>query len=159
MLDLGCAPGGWVQVIAGQVGAGGRVIGVDRLRMTPVPWKWVDLLKGDITDPDFCEQIRDRWSRRVRVVTSDMAPDTTGIRFQDHVRSCELVRRALDLARSVLVPGGTFLAKLFQGEDAGGVLEEARKDFQKVKWVIPSSSRKESSEIYLLATGFQTDIV
>jgi 23S rRNA (uridine2552-2'-O)-methyltransferase len=157
VLDLGCAPGGWAQVIAGEVGPGGRVIGVDRLRTTPLPWKWVELLRGDMTDPAFCDKIREALRRQVRVVTSDMAPDTTGIRFQDHVRSCELVRLALALAESVLAPGGTFLAKLFQGEDAGGILEEARKGFRAARWVVPSSSRKESSEIYLLATGFRPE--
>lgn len=155
VLDLGCAPGGWMQVIAAAVGAGGRVVGVDRLRMDPLPLPWVEFIRGDLTDAAFRQELLERLDGRVRVVTSDMAPDTTGIRFQDHIRSCELVRHGLDLARNVLVPGGILLAKLFQGEDSGILLQEARGSFRTARWVVPDSSRKESSEIYLLATGFQ----
>jgi len=155
VLDLGCAPGGWMQVSARLVGPRGRVVGVDRVRMVQLPFPWVEFLRGDLTDVAFNAHLCGMLSGRVRVLTSDMAPDTTGIRFQDHVRSCELVRGALALARTVLLPGGALLAKLFQGEDAGALLEEARDVFRTAKWVVPESSRKESSEIYLLATGFQ----
>jgi len=157
VLDLGAAPGGWVQVIAGEVGTGGRVFAVDRVRIPPLPFEWVEFLQGDLLDLDFCQRLQDVLGCGIRVVTSDMAPDTTGIRFQDHVRSCELVRRALAVSRSVLAPGGTFLAKIFQGGDTRAVMEEARKDFRAARWIVPASTRKESSEMYLLSTGFQPD--
>jgi len=159
VLDLGCAPGGWLQVIAREVGASGRVFGVDRLHVAPLPMACVELLQGDLLDPLFCRNLEDLLGRIVRVVTSDMAPDTTGIGFQDHARSCQLVHRALDVSRRVLAPGGVFLAKLFQGQEAGAVLEDARRDFRTARWVVPTSSRKASSEIYLLATGFQPEAV
>jgi len=155
VLDLGCAPGGWLQVIASDVGPAGRVIGVDLLRVNPLPFRWVELLRGDLTDPSFRDRVREALPEKVRVVTSDMSPDITGIRFQDHIRSCNLVRNAFDFSREVLAPGGIFLAKLFQGEDAQEVKKEVGEVFEKTKWVVPESSRKKSAETYLLGTGFR----
>jgi 23S rRNA (uridine2552-2'-O)-methyltransferase len=154
VLDLGSAPGGWLQVIASEVGPAGRVLGVDLLRVTPLPFKWVGLLRGDIREPSFQEKVRDGLGEEVRIVTSDMSPDITGIGFQDHVRSCALVREAMGFSRGLLAPGGIFLAKLFQGEESEGLKKELARSFQKTKWVLPASSRKRSSEIYLLGTGF-----
>ena len=154
VLDLGCAPGGWLQVIAAEVGPRGKVLGVDRLPVKPLPFKWVTVERGDIRDAAFCEHFRSVIPGKVRVVTSDMAPDTTGVAFQDHVRSCELVLTAFGFAREALSPEGSFLAKLFQGEDAAGVMSELRTAFRKARWVVPVSSRKKSAEIYLLATGY-----
>jgi 23S rRNA (uridine2552-2'-O)-methyltransferase len=154
VLDLGCAPGGWIQVIAAEVGSRGRVVGVDLQSVKPLPWKWVELLQGNILDPGFQKRLSGILNKKVHVVTSDMAPDTTGISFQDHVRSCALVRQALDFSLEVLTPGGIFVAKLFQGEDSKGIMEDARKQFRKTRWIVPAPTRKESSELYLLGIGF-----
>jgi len=153
-LDLGCAPGGWLQVIAPEVGPSGRVVGVDRLTVRPLPFPWVEILRGDLLDPSFRDTLQASLEGKVHVVTSDMAPDTTGIGFQDHVRSCALVREALEIARRSLVPGGVFLAKVFQGEESQGLKAEAGLFFSSIRWVVPVSSRKESSEVYLLGNGF-----
>jgi 23S rRNA (uridine2552-2'-O)-methyltransferase len=155
VLDLGSAPGGWIQVIAHAVGPGGRVFGVDRLPVSPLPFAWVACLQGDILDPAFPQKLEVFLGGRVGVVTSDMAPDTTGVPFLDHARSCELVRQALDVSMDVLEPGGTFLAKLFQGEEARELQEGLRRSFRAVRWIVPASSRKASSEIYLLCGDFR----
>jgi 23S rRNA (uridine2552-2'-O)-methyltransferase len=154
VLDLGCAPGGWLQVIAAEVGSRGRVVGVDLQSVKPLPWKWVELLQGNFLDPEFQKRILAVLNEKVHVVTSDMAPDTTGVGFQDHVRSCALVRQALSFSLEVLAPGGGFVAKLFQGEDSKEVMEDARRRFRKTQWIVPASTRKESSELYLLGIGF-----
>ncbi len=155
VLDIGCAPGGWLQVIATEVGPSGRVVGVDRLSVKPLPYRHVLLLKGDMGDPELQERVKQTLGKPVHVVTSDMSPDLTGVSFQDHCRCCELVRSALDFSREVLAPGGTFLAKLFQGEELDPFVHQVRAHFEKTKRVVPGASRKGSSEIYVLAQGFK----
>jgi 23S rRNA (uridine2552-2'-O)-methyltransferase len=155
VVDLGCAPGGWVQVIAREVGSTGRVIGVDRDRVEPFPDPWVVLLEGDLTDADFQKALRTAVGGPAQAVTCDMSPDLSGVGFGDHVRSCELVRCACRFAREILVPGGTFLCKIFQGEELEGVVSELKQSFREVKRIVPPASRKASSEIYLLARGYR----
>ena len=154
VVDLGCAPGGWLQVIAEEIGAGGRVYGVDRTRVKLLPQNWVTLLQGDIRDAEFQKTLRETVGTRVRVVSSDISPDLSGVGFRDHARSCELVRCALHFARKVSAPGGIFLAKIFQGEDLERVIEEMQSVFRNVRRIVPPASRKESAEIYLLASGY-----
>ncbi len=155
VLDLGCAPGGWIQVIAPQVGTTGKVVGLDRLSVKAFSFPQVSLVKGDIADVELQERIRNIFSGPVRVVTSDLSPDLTGIHFQDHCRSCELVRIAFIFSQGLLDPGGIFLAKIFQGEDLEAVVQQLKSSFQQVKRVVPTASRKASAEIYLLAKGFR----
>jgi len=157
VVDLGCAPGGWLQVIAEEVGPSGSVIGLDRLSVRPLPQAWVTVLQGDIQDIDFQRLWRERLGRQVNAMTSDMSPDLSGVGFQDHHRSCDLVRCALVLAREILVPGGNLLSKVFEGEELNGLVRELRIDFREVKRVVPGASRKSSSEVYLMAKGFSCD--
>ena len=159
VLDLGCAPGGWLQVIARQVGAKGRVVGLDRLKVKSLPFPQVTTIRGDIGAASVQQQIRDLTGGSVRVVTSDLSPDLTGIRFQDHIHSCELVRLAFSCARDLLAPEGIFLAKIFQGEDLEAVVQEIKGQFKQIKRVIPAASRKTSTEIYLLAKGFRPSAI
>ena len=154
VLDLGSAPGGWLQVIAKEVGSSGTVFGVDRMPVKAFPQPWILVLKGDLTDSAFQNKVRERIEGRVHVVASDMSPDLTGVGFQDHYRSCELVRAAFDFSREMLMPGGIFLAKIFQGEELDLVLRNLKNSFSHVKRVVPSASRKASAEIYLLAKGY-----
>ena len=155
VVDLGCAPGGWLQLIAAEVGPKGRMVGVDLQKTRALASTNVELIQGDITRPEVQTRIRQALGGEAHVVTSDLSPNLTGIGFQDHLRSCELVRNALDVARRLLRPDGTFLAKVFQGEELESVVRELKDDFGQVRRIVPAASRKASSEIYLLARGFR----
>ena len=158
VVDLGCAPGGWLQLIAAEVGPKGRMVGVDLQKTRALPHENVVLIQGDITAPDVQCRIREALGGEAHVLTSDLSPNLTGIGFQDHLRSCELARTALAVARELLRPGGVFLAKVFQGEDLESVVQDLKEEFERVRRVVPSASRKASSEIYLLAKGFRGDL-
>ena len=155
VLDLGCAPGGWLQLIAAEVGPKGKAVGVDRQKTEALSYPNVALIQGDITRPEVQSRIREALGEDAHVVTSDLSPSLTGIHFQDHLRSCELVKHALAVARGVLAPGGIFLAKVFQGEELESIVRDLKEDFGQVRRVVPTASRKASSEIYLLARGFR----
>ena len=155
VVDLGCAPGGWIQGILAEVGPKGRVVGVDRSPIKPFSRPNVRLITGDIDDPEIQARAREALGGPAALVTSDLSPDLTGIRFQDHCRSCELVRTASRFAVRVLAPGGGFLAKAFQGEELDGLVSELRGSFEGVRRVVPAASRSTSSEIYLIARGYR----
>jgi 23S rRNA (uridine2552-2'-O)-methyltransferase len=155
VLDLGCAPGGWLQLIAKEVGPKGRVVGVDRQKTVVLHDPNVVLIQGDLTRSDVQQEIMRALGEQADVVTSDLSPHLTGVGFQDHLRSCELVRDALALVGGVLRPGGTFLAKVFQGEELEAVIRDLKDRFGQVRRIVPTASRKASSEIYLLARGFR----
>ena len=156
VLDLGCAPGGWLQLIAEEVGPKGKVVGVDRQRTKPLPHSNVTLIQGDLTESDVQKAVHPALGGHADVVTSDLSPNLTGIGFQDHLRSCELVKDAFVVAGGVLRPGGTFLAKIFQGGELESTIGDLKSQFGQVRRVVPTASRKASSEIYILARGFRT---
>lgn len=156
VLDLGCAPGGWLQLIAEEVGPKGKVVGVDRQQTKPLPYSNVTLIQGDLTESDVQKAVHPALGGHADVVTSDLSPNLTGIGFQDHLRSCELVKHALVVAGGVLRPGGTFLAKIFQGAELESTIGDLKSQFGQVRRVVPTASRKASSEIYILARGFRT---
>jgi 23S rRNA (uridine2552-2'-O)-methyltransferase len=157
VVDLGAAPGGWSQVAAARVGAGdgkGQVIAVDLVDIEPTPG--VDMLALDVTEAEALARIKAALAGgRADVVLSDMAPATTGHRSTDHLRVVALVESALDVAEALLAPGGTFLAKVFQGGAGGDLLARLKRSFAKVHHVKPKASRAESPEVYVLATGFR----
>jgi 23S rRNA (uridine2552-2'-O)-methyltransferase len=155
VLDLGCAPGGWLQLIAAEVGPKGKVVGVDLKKTEALSYANVALIQGDITRPEVQSRIRQVLGEDAHVVTSDLSPNLTGIHFQDHLRSCDLVKDALAVARGVLAPGGIFLVKVFQGEELESIIRDLKEDFGQIRRVVPSASRKASSEIYILARGFR----
>jgi 23S rRNA (uridine2552-2'-O)-methyltransferase len=155
VVDLGCAPGGWLQLIAAEVGPKGRMVGVDLQKTRALGSGNVELIQGDITASEVQSRVRQALGGEAHVVTSDLSPNLTGIRFQDHMRSCELVRTGLAVARELLRSGGIFLAKVFQGEELDAVVRELKDEFGEVRRVVPTASRKASSEIYLLAKGFR----
>jgi 23S rRNA (uridine2552-2'-O)-methyltransferase len=155
VLDLGCAPGGWLQVISEAVGPHGRVVGVDRNPVLMAGLRAnVSVLRGDASDPEVLARAKASMGGPVDVVTSDMAPDLSGVGFRDHARSCEIVRLVLRLCSQCLVPGGTLLAKVFEGEDLEALEQEVGAAFREVRRVVPRASRKASSEVYLLARGY-----
>jgi 23S rRNA (uridine2552-2'-O)-methyltransferase len=161
VLDLGAAPGGWSQIAAERVGAGeapgqgqGQVVAVDLTVIEHLPG--VELLLLDVTETDALDRIRAALkSGRADVVLSDMAAPATGHRATDHLRVVALVEAAFDLAEEVLAPGGTFLAKVFQGGAGQELLTRLKLSFAKVQHVKPKASRAESPEVYVLATGFR----
>ncbi len=156
VLDLGSAPGGWSQVAVAQVGDRGRVIASDILPMDSIAG--VEFIRGDFTDDEIFRQILDVIGEApVDLVISDMAPNMSGLNAVDQPRSMYLVELALDLARRVLAPGGSFVAKVFHGEGFEELMREARQHFDKVITRKPRASRPRSREVYLVATGFRRD--
>jgi 23S rRNA (uridine2552-2'-O)-methyltransferase len=153
VLDLGAAPGGWSQYAASRVGEGGHVLAVDIQDMDPIAG--VDLMRLDFMDRTAPSVIRDALGGPADVVLSDMAPAATGHRQTDHLRIMGLAEAALDFAREVLAPGGVFLAKVLQGGTEGALLAAMKREFARVRHVKPKASRADSSELYVLATGFR----
>jgi 23S rRNA (uridine2552-2'-O)-methyltransferase len=151
VIDLGCAPGGWLQVAA-ERGAG-AVVGVDLLAVEPLAG--ASVIQQDFTDPDCGPRLVELLGGPPQVILSDMAPNTTGHRKTDHLRIVGLIEAATDFAVEVLAPGGAFVTKTFQGGETGALLARLKKAFAHVRHVKPKASRAESSELYLLATGFR----
>ncbi len=155
VLDLGAAPGGWTQVAVERVGADGdaQVIGIDILEMDPIPG--AQIVQMDFMDADAPERLQHLLGGKVDVVLSDMAPSTTGHRKTDHLRIMGMCEAALDFAMECLHPGGTFLAKVFQGGSERDLLDQMKRHFLTVRHVKPKASRAGSSELYVIASGFK----
>jgi 23S rRNA (uridine2552-2'-O)-methyltransferase len=160
VVDLGAAPGGWSQIAAKRVGAAdgqgkgkGRVIAVDVLEMPEIAG--VSLAQLDFLAEDAPAKLAVLMGGRADAVLSDMAANTTGHRKTDQLRILGLVESAAAFATEVLNPGGTFLAKVFQSGADAELLAQLKRDFASVRHVKPASSRQDSSERYLLATGFR----
>ena len=153
VLDLGSAPGGWSQVAVEQVGHRGRVIASDILPMDNLAG--VEFIQGDFTEDSVFEAILAAINDTpVDLVISDIAPNLSGMNAVDQPRSMYLVELALDMARQVLAPGGSFVAKVFQGEGFDELIREARAAFGKVLTRKPQASRPRSREVYLVAKDF-----
>lgn len=156
IIDLGCAPGGWCQLAAQRVQsteASPRVVGIDLLPVDPIPG--VTLLEMDFMTPEADERLKAELGGLADGVISDMAANTTGHKKTDHLRIIGLAEAAVVFAREVLAPGGFFLCKLFQGGDTATLVTELKRDFATVRHVKPQASRADSSELYVLATGFR----
>jgi 23S rRNA (uridine2552-2'-O)-methyltransferase len=151
VVDLGCAPGGWLQ-IAVERGAK-AVAGVDLLPVDPLPGAMV--IQQDFTEPECGPRLVALLGGAPDVILSDMAPNTTGHRQTDHLRIVGLIEAAVDFAVEVLAPGGAFVTKAFQGGETGALLARLKQAFAHVRHVKPKASRAESSELYLVATGFK----
>jgi 23S rRNA (uridine2552-2'-O)-methyltransferase len=154
VVDLGAAPGGWLQVAAEEVGDSGTVVGVDLQRIDPIDG--VETVRGDMTEESTKEEIRDVGGDAVDVVVSDMAPNMTGEYSVDHARSVHLARQAFETALDVLDTGGDFAVKVFEGQDLDDFREDVDEEFQYVRTLRPDASRDSSSEVYLVAKGRMT---
>ena len=170
VVDLGAAPGGWSEIAARRVGAGGRVVALDILEMKAIPG--VEFLQLDFLDPSVPARLeavlggngegtgQANVEAKADVVLSDMAANATGHRQTDHLRIMALAEAAADFARQALAPGGAFLCKVLQGGTEAALLAELKRDFASVKHVKPPASRADSAELYLLAKGFRgTDMI
>ena len=151
VLDLGCAPGSWLLYSANLTGSTGRVIGIDLVPVTVNIPPHVRVYTGDILlmDADFFKSLGTDFN----VVISDMAPSTTGNKFLDSTRSFDLCLSALTIAQVTLCTGGSFVCKIFQGEDFKTFIDSVRSVFKNHKIFKPKSSRKASKEIYVIGFG------
>ena len=157
VVDLGAAPGGWSQIAAKRVGAAegkGRVVAIDLLEMGEIPG--VEFAQLDFHANDAPDKLRAMLGGgRADIVLSDMAANTTGHRKTDQLRIVGLVEIAAAFATEILNPGGVFLSKVFQSGADAELLAQLKRDFAVVKHVKPAASRQDSSERYVLATGFR----
>jgi 23S rRNA (uridine2552-2'-O)-methyltransferase len=155
VLDLGCAPGSWLQYIAGRVGPQGLVVGVD-LDKPRIPLKPpLRFITGDVLSLDF-EAIAGI-SPYFDVIVSDLAPNTSGIKSVDQERSLRLAEHALTTAQKFLAPGGHFLVKIFEGPDTPGLMSRLKEQFKDCHRIKPAGSRPSSKEYYLLGLGRQPE--
>lgn len=151
VIDLGLAPGGWTQV-ALERGVT-QIVGVDLLPVDPLPP--AHILQMDFTDPACGPRLMELLGGAPDVVLSDMAPNTVGHRKTDHLRIMGLIEAAAAFAVEVLKPGGAFVAKAFQGGETSALTAELKRSFADVRNIKPKASRADSSEVYLVATGFK----
>lgn len=154
VIDLGSAPGGWSQIVAPVVGEKGKVIASDILPMDGLAG--VTFIQGDFTEAAVYDKILDTLNNdKVDVVVSDMAPNLSGVNTTDQYASIYLVELALDMARNVLKPGGSFCAKVFQGVGYEEYVKDLRSSFDKVLVRKPAASRPRSREVYIVGKGFK----
>ena len=158
VLDLGAAPGGWLQAAHQAVGEMGFVLGVDKQAIAPLPYKNIMTIVGDITDPQLADEIKGRVGQEFDVVLSDLAPNVSGVWEVDHARQVELARCAVRLGRKLLRPSGNMLVKVFQGSETKEFQIEMRGLFREFRIVKPPASRPESAELYFLGLGFLRDL-
>ena len=158
VVDLGAAPGGWSQYAVELVGQSGRVVASDILPIDPLPF--VEFIQGDFTEQSVLDDIlavlnkKDENKTKADVVISDMAPNVTGEETIDQPRSIYLCELSLDMARMILKQGGSFVAKVFQGDGSDAFVKDVRSSFKQVKIRKPKASRPRSREVYVVAQGF-----
>jgi 23S rRNA (uridine2552-2'-O)-methyltransferase len=155
VLDLGAAPGGFLQVVAQAVGPSGLAVGVDLVPLRPFPQAWVRTAVVDVLADDADAQLEALAPGAFDAVLSDLAPKTTGIRGTDEARSLRLAERALDIARKRGRPDSSFVAKLFMGGEFEGFRAQLREAYEDVKVVRPEATRAASSEVYLVGLGLR----
>ena len=154
VVDLGAAPGGWLQVAAKLVGQNGKIIGVDLEEIRPFSERNISLLHGDARDGEIQLKIKELLSGPADVVISDMAPKLSGIRDADMARAVELNHLALDVAVQLLRPGGSLLIKSFMNNELHQFTAELKRHFAEVQRTKPEATRQGSSEFYFLAKRF-----
>ncbi|MEM8993054.1 MAG: RlmE family RNA methyltransferase [Pseudomonadota bacterium] len=163
VVDLGCAPGGWCQVAVARVNALGEaagkpqgfVLGVDLQEVEPIAG--TTLMRLDFLDDGADAAVKEALGGQADAVLSDMAASASGHRATDHLRIIALAETAAEFAFDVLTPGGVFVAKVLQGGTEGGLLATLKQRFAKVSHIKPPASRKDSAEMYVVATGFRGD--
>ena len=155
VLDLGAAPGGFLQVLAEAVGERGAAVGVDLEPIRPLGKAWVKTAVVDLLAPDALDRIRALHPGRFDLVTSDMAPKTIGVKITDEARSLELARMALRVAEGTLKLGGSLVVKVFMGGDFPVFRREVQARFDRVEAARPKATREHSYEVYVVGRGFQ----
>jgi len=155
VVDLGAAPGGWLQASRKIVGEKGFVLGVDLRLIQPTSHPNVYTIVGDVTDPEIIMRIKTILPRAADVVISDISPNVSGVWELDHARQLDLAQHSLRIAASVLALNGNFFVKVFQGEMLNDFVKEVREQFSTTKLIKPKASRSESAEIYLLGLNYR----
>ena len=154
VVDLGATPGGWSQVAARRVGAGGLVLALDLLEMEPI--HGVDFIQGDFREDEILARLEERLAGRpVGLVMSDMAPNMSGVQLVDQARIMYLAELGLDFCKAHLKPEGAFLVKVFQGTDYEAFVRSMREVFKVVAVRKPDASRDRSAELYLLGRALR----
>jgi 23S rRNA (uridine2552-2'-O)-methyltransferase len=156
VVDLGAAPGGWVQAARKTVGNRGFVLGVDLKHIEPFPQDYVRTIIGDICEPEITQEILEFLPRKADVVISDASQNISGIWEVDHARQIELSQQALQIALETLRPFGNLFVKVFQGDMLDDFIKKVKKHFNIVKVIKPKASRAKSSEIFILALGMKS---
>ena len=154
VLDLGAAPGGWLQAARQVVGNTGFVFGVDIQPITALPFRNISTMIGDITKPEIVEEIKKDAGPGFDVVLSDLAPNVSGVWEVDHARQIELARCAVRVGGKLLRASGSMLVKVFQGSEVEEFRDGMRSLFREFRIVKPQASRSESAELYFLGLGF-----
>ena len=156
VVDLGCAPGGWLQIATRLVGPNGRVVGIDIKPVEPVAGAIV--LEGSIEEPEMKSKISEILGGEADVLLSDLAPNVSGVWDIDHARQISLTQTALQFASAILREGGSAIFKVFEGDMLNDLRAELREHFGKVQLSKPSASRQESSELYTVCLDFRHNI-
>lgn len=155
VLDLGAAPGGWLQAARQIVGRDGFVLGIDREPINSFPFRNLATIAADILHEDeTIVLIKAHTSRKMDAVISDLSPNVSGAWDVDQARQIDLTRHALSIARKVIRPSGNVLVKVFQGSEIQDFRKEMRAEFESFRIVKPPASRPESAELYFLGLGF-----
>ena len=153
LLDLGSSPGGWCQIAKEKV-KNGKILGLDKKVVDEI--KGVNIIKGDFLDEKIRSSILDHFDSRIDVILSDMAADTTGNKSLDCIRTNQLCLQVLEFSKKILGKNGTVVSKLFMGEDFEEIKFNAKKNFKKINFFKPNSSRGESRETYIHCLGLYT---
>jgi 23S rRNA (uridine2552-2'-O)-methyltransferase len=155
VVDLGCWPGGWLQVAAAAVGPGGRVVGVDRAALDAFPDPQVVVLEADLCAPEVAERILEALGGPADLMLCDAAPKLSGIRDRDRAQEEELLLAVEGLVSRLLRPGGDLLVKVLESPEARAIERRLEARFERAKALRPAASRQGSSERYLLARGYR----
>ncbi len=154
VIDLGCAPGGWLAILTTAVGRNGRIVGIDLAACGNFGAN-VESMVADIRDPQLPDILKEKLGRPADLITSDLSPKLTGIREHDDAQFEELIDAALAIASRTLKPGGTMIAKLFMSGAFKGIVGRFEKHFAKVEVTKVKATRPGSSELYVIARGFR----
>lgn len=155
VIDLGAAPGGWLQIARRVVGDEGFILGVDVREIEPLDYENVHVILGDITEEETLWRIKAILPRPADAVISDVSPNISGIWELDHARQIDLAEHSLRIALSTLRRGGNLFIKVFQGELLDEFLSEVKRYFGQVEIFKPKASRKESAEIYIVGMNYK----
>ena len=149
ILDLGCAPGGWLQVLKKFAPINSKVLGVDKLNIEAIPG--ICFYKGDIFKDEVINYIKSFFDKKIDLIISDMSPNSTGNKKVDYLRILSLVERVIDISNQFLQKDGFIVIKIFQGGMHGDLMNSLKESFKNIKNFKPKASRKESPEMYLIA--------
>ena len=156
VVDLGAAPGGWIQAVRKIVGKTGFVLGVDLKPIAPFSYEYVRTIIADMTEPETLQQIQSFLPRKADAVISDASPNISGVWEVDQACQIDLATQAMRLALCLLRPRGNFFVKLFEGDLFNDFIQTVKQHFETVKIIKPKASRQQSSEMYLLAMGLKS---